>query len=400
MWNNDIKEKIKKTLSYTAKRDCIITLITCIVVSIVIGAFIVYLRRDEDKTIKVGVVYVGDASTMYTNNFIEAFSDIEQEYNGKVEIVSMYNVAEGTERDYLERLVSDGCNMIFSTSYNYGVTTKELAQKYPEVQFCMATCSNANEEPYLKNYHTFMGAIYQGRYAAGVAAGMKLKELIDDGIISESEAKIGYVGAYPYAEVISGYTAFLLGARSVVPQAVMTVKYTNSWNDPTIESQVAKALIDRGCDVISQHSDSTAPATTAEDNGVWQVGYNNDMIAAAPNASLVSPRIDWGIYVTEAVQAVIDGKEIPADWCKGYADGAVYLSPLNEKIAAEGTQEAIDKAAEALKNGELFVFGGPLKGVSPDGEKIEVAEGDHFPEQEEASAPSWQYIIEGCNVVQ
>ena len=152
--------------------------------------------------------------------------------------------------------------------------------------------------------------------------------------------------------------------------------------------------------VISQHSDSTAPATTAEDNGVWQVGYNNDMIAAAPNASLVSPRIDWGIYVTEAVQAVIDGKEIPADWCKGYADGAVYLSPLNEKIAAEGTQEAIDKAAEALKNGELFVFGGPLKGVSPDGEKIEVAEGDHFPEQEEASAPSWQYIIEGCNVVQ
>ena len=400
MGNNDIKEKIKKTLSYTAKRDCIITLITCIVVSIVIGAFIVYLRRDEDKTIKVGVVYVGDASTMYTNNFIEALSDIEQEYNGKVEIVSMYNVAEGTERDYLERLVSDGCNMIFSTSYNYGVTTKELAQKYPEVQFCMATCSNANEEPYLKNYHTFMGAIYQGRYAAGVAAGMKLKELIDDGIISESEAKIGYVGAYPYAEVISGYTAFLLGARSVVPQAVMTVKYTNSWNDPTIESQVAKALIDRGCDVISQHSDSTAPATTAEDNGVWQVGYNNDMIAAAPNASLVSPRIDWGIYVTEAVQAVIDGKEIPADWCKGYADGAVYLSPLNEKIAAEGTQEAIDKAAEALKNGELFVFGGPLKGVSPDGEKIEVAEGDHFPEQEEASAPSWQYIIEGCNVVQ
>lgn len=154
MGNNDIKEKIKKTLSYTAKRDCIITLITCIVVSIVIGAFIVYLRRGEDKTIKVGVVYVGDASTMYTNNFIEALSDIEQEYNGKVEIVSMYNVAEGTERDYLERLVSDGCNMIFSTSYNYGVTTKELAQKYPEVQFCMATCSNANEEPYLKNYHT------------------------------------------------------------------------------------------------------------------------------------------------------------------------------------------------------------------------------------------------------
>ena len=184
------------------------------------------------------------------------------------------------------------------------------------------------------------------------------------------------------------------------PDVTMDIMYTNSWNDPTVESQVAKALIDRGCDVISQHSDSTAPATTAEENGVWQVGYNNDMIEAAPNASLISPRIDWGIYVTEAVQAMIDGEEIPVDWCKGLADGAVYLSPLNTDIAAEGTQEAIDEAQEKLISGDLHVFEGPLKGVSPEGEEYEVAEGEYFHEQEEASAPSWQYIIEGCNVVE
>lgn len=200
--------------------------------------------------------------------------------------------------------------------------------------------------------------------------------------------------------MISGYTAFYLGAKSVNPDVTMEIMYTNSWNDPTVESQVAKALIDRGCDVVSQHSDSTAPATTAEDNGVWQVGYNNDMIEAAPKASLISARIDWGIYVTEAVEHVINGTEIPTDWCKGYGDGAVYLSPLNTAIAAEGTQEAIDAAIEQLKAGELHVFAGPLKGVSPDGQTIEIPEGDYYHEQEEQSAPSWQYIVEGCTAVE
>ncbi len=180
--------------------------------------------------------------------------------------------------------------------------------------------------------------------------------------------------------------------------------YTNSWNDPTVESQVAKALIDRGCDVISQHSDSTAPATTAEENGVWQVGYNNDMISAAPEASLISPRIDWGIYVTEAVKAVAEGKTIPVDWCKGLADGAVYLSPLNEAIAASGTQAAIDAAAAQIENGTLKVFAGPLTGTGVDFDgntvPIDIPAGDYFKEQEDASAPSWNYVIPGCTVIE
>ena len=216
------------------------------------------------------------------------------------------------------------------------------------------------------------------------------------------------MGAYPYAEVISGYTAFYLGAKSVYPEVTMDVIYTNTWNDASLESQTAQALIDRGCGVVSQHSDSTGPATTAEMNGAFQVGYNADMTEAAPGASLLSTRIDWGIYFTEAVQAVLDGKEIPKDWSQGYADGAVLLTPLNEAIAAEGTQEAIEAAEAGLKDGSLQVFAGPLHGVSynPDGSEkdvLDLAEGEAFIESDVAggktSAPYFDYIVDGITVV-
>ena len=346
------------------------------------------IPKDE---FKVGFVHISDPSDMgYTYNQDLGTQEMQEKLGlSDDQIINKYNVPEDASCDTaLRELVEAGCNIIFATSFGFEDYVKEVAAEYPEVQFCHATGYQAADSG-LDNFHNYFASIYEGRYLAGIAAGLK----------TESN-KLGYVAAFPFAEVISGYTAFYLGAKSVNPDVTMDIMYTNSWNDPTVESQVAKALIDRGCDVISQHSDSTAPATTAEENGVWQVGYNNDMIEAAPNASLISPRIDWGIYVTEAVQAVIDGEPIPVDWCKGLADGAVYLSPLNEAIAAEGTQEAIDEAAEKIKSGELQVFAGPLKGVSPEGEEFEVAEGEHFPEQEEASAPSWQYILEGCNVVE
>ena len=343
------------------------------------------------EDIKVGFVHISDPSDMgYTYNQDLGTQEMQKELGlSDDQIVNKYNVPEGAECDTaLRELVDAGCNIIFATSFGYEDYVKEVAAEYPDIQFCHATGLQAKDSG-LDNFHNYFASIYEGRYLAGIAAGMK----------TESN-KLGYVAAFPFAEVISGYTAFYLGAKSVNPDVTMDIMYTNSWNDPTVESQVAKALIERGCDVISQHSDSTAPATTAEENGVWQVGYNNDMSEAAPNASLISPRIDWGIYVTEAVQAVIDGEEIPVDWCKGYKDGAVYLSPLNEAIAAEGTQEAIDEAAAAMEAGELHVFAGPLKGVSPEGEEYEVKEGEYYHEQEEQSAPSWLYIIDGCNVVE
>lgn len=343
------------------------------------------------EDIKVGFVHVSDPSDMgYTYNHHEGTLAMQEALGlSDDQIVNKFNVAEGAECDTaLRELVDAGCNIIFATSFGFEDYVKEVAAEYPEIQFCHATGYQAASSG-LDNMHNYFASIYEARYLAGIAAGLKT-----------GTNKIGYVAAFPFAEVISGYTAFYLGAKSVNPEVTMDIMYTNSWNDPTVESQVAKALIEKGCDVVSQHSDSTAPATTAEDNGVWQVGYNNDMIEAAPKASLISARINWGIYVTEAVEAMINGETIPTDWCKGLADGAVYLSPLNTDIAAEGTKEAIDAASEAIKAGELHVFGGPLTGTSPEGEAIELAEGEYFHEQEEASAPSWCYIVEGCNVIE
>lgn len=347
------------------------------------------------EDIKVGFVHIGDPSDMgYTYNHDQGTKKMQEALGlSDEQIINKFNIPEDAECDTaLRELVDAGCNIIFGTSFGFEDYMLEVAKEYPDVQFCHSTGYQAASSG-LSNMHDYFTPIYQARYLSGIAAGLK----------TETD-KLGYVAAFPYAEVISGFTSFYLGAKSVNPDVTMEIQYTDSWNDPKKEAEVAQALIDSGCDVISQHSDSTAPATTAEKNGVWQVGYNADTIAAAPKASLISACIDWSIYLTEAVQSVIDGGEIPTDWCQGLAeDGgadAIYLSPLNTDIAAEGTQEAIDEAAEKIRAGELDVFAGPLKGVSPEGEEYEVKEGDHFPEQEEASAPTWSYIIDGCTVVE
>ena len=346
-------------------------------------------------TIKVGFIHVSDPSDMgYTYNHDLGTKEMQRTLGLRDDqIINKFNVAEGAECDTaLRELVDAGCNIIFATSFGFEDYVLEVAREYPDIQFCHATGYQAAESG-LPNFHNYFASIFEGRYLAGIAAGLKTQT-----------NKLGYVAAFPFAEVISGYTAFYLGAKSVNPDVTMEIMYTNAWNDPTVEAQVTKALIERGSDVISQHSDSTAPATTAEENGVWQVGYNNDMISAAPNASLISARIDWGIYVTFAVQSLLDGRQIPADWCKGYKDGAVYLSPLNDPIAAEGTQEKINEAAQGIVNGQLHVFAGPLSGEGVDFSgnpiTIDIAAGDFYHEQESASAPSWCYIIPGCTVIQ
>ena len=341
--------------------------------------------------LKVGFIHISDPSDMgYTYNH-DLGTKAMQEALGLSEdqIINKFNVEESAAADTaLRELAEAGCQIIFATSFGYEDYVLEVAADYPDIQFCHATGYKAAGSG-LDNVHNYFASIYEARYLAGIAAGLKTKT-----------NKLGYVAAFPFAEVISGCSAFYLGAKSVNPDVTMEIMYTNSWNDPTVEGQVAKALIDRGCDVISQHSDSTAPATTAEENNVWQVGYNNDMIEAAPKASLVSARINWGIYVTDAVEAVLAGEAIPRDWCQGLAQEAVFLSPLNEDIVAEGTKEAIEKAKAAIISGELEVFAGPLKGTSPDGKRIEIAEGEVFEESKEASAPSWNYILEGCSVVE
>ena len=346
------------------------------------------------EDLKIGFVHISDPSDKgYTYNHDLGTQKMVKDLGlNEDQIINKYYTAEGdATTTALQELVDQGCQIIFATSFGFEPYVVEMAKAHPEIQFCHATGEQAAEVN-LPNYHNYFTGIHEVRYLTGIAAGMKLNEL--------GETKLGYVAAFPYAECISAYSAFYLGAKSVCPEATMDVIYTQQWNDPTTEAQVAQKLIDSGCVVLGQDADSTATATTAENNGVFQVGYNSDMIEAAPKASLISARSDWSIYLDYAVQCVIDGKAIDTDWCQGLADGAVYLSPLNTDIAAEGTQEALDEATEKIKSGELHVFAGPLTGKAVDGgEDLNLAEGEYFHESEERSAPSFAYIVDGITEV-
>lgn len=389
------------------KTYIVTTLCTCIIVIAAVLVTALFFHKSEEKILKVGFIYVGDASTAYTNNFIEVQDAITEKYKKRVETIAMCNVAEGTEQEYLQRLVDSGCELIFATSYNYGETMKRFAQKYPDIQFCMATCSNANEEPYLENYHTFMGAIYQGRYTAGVAAGMKLQELIEDGTITKEQARIGYVAAYPYAEVISGYTAFLLGVRSVVPDAVMSVRYTNNWNDYLTEKKYAKEFIDEGCVIISQHSDTAGPATACEetdtDTPVYMVSYNESMENIAPTTYLTGCRINWKPYMMSAVESVLKKKKIEDnvqgnvvgnDVGAGFDEDWVEMLELNEVIAAKGTKARMQEVIEGFKKGEIEVFQGDYIGSDPDNPKDTYDLKKGYTENQDSSAPTFHYVLE------
>lgn len=390
------------------KRVYGITILTAVTVILaVVGFCKLFWQENEKRTIKAGFVYVGDASTAYTSNFMDAQEAVDNAFGDRVQTVAKYNVAEGAERQSLEELVEEGCDIIFATSYGYENVTKEFAQKYPEVQFCMATGDNANTEPVLDNYHTFMGAIYEGRYVSGVVAGMKLQELIENGTITEEQARIGYVGAYPYAEVISGYTAFLLGARSIVPEATMEVCYTNTWSNYRVEKKCAQELIKDGCVIISQHSDTVGPAVACEQTDaaipVYLVGYNQSMAELAPTTYLTGAKINWAPYMKQAVQAVLDQKRIEdvivgnvngQDIGAGFDEDWVQMLELNEVVAATGTKEKMTATIEQLKEKQLKVFQGDYIGVNPQDASDTYDLNKEYRENATSSAPTFYYILE------
>ena len=358
-----------------------------------------------DGVMKVGFVYIGDDSEAYTANFIAAENAIKEQFGDKVETIAKYNVAEDAIESPLTELCEAGCSIIFTTSYGYGETAKELATQYPNIQFCQATCANADKET--ANYHTYMGAIYQGRYVAGIVAGKKIQEMIDNGTITADQAKVGYVAAFPYAEVISGYTAFFLGVRSVVPTATMEVNYTNDWGNYDTEKTMATAMIEDKCVVISQHSDTEGPAEACEDAAkkgttVFHVGYNQSMADIAPNTSLISSRQDYAPYEVAAVQAVMDGTEIAVDEWAGFDKGWVAMTDLNTAIAAKGTQEAMDEAINAFKDGSLKatdVFKGDYTGKNPYDEADVIDLNEGFAENETQSAPAFNYVLDNVITV-
>ena len=297
--------------------------------------------NNEVTDFKVGFIMLHDENSTYDLNFINAAKAACEKLGVEYTIVT--NVPEGQEcYDKAAELADAGCNIIFADSFGHEDYMIQAAKDFPDVQFCHSTGTKAHTEG-LSNYHNAFASIYEGRYLAGIAAGMKLNEMIANGEFTADEAKIGYVGAFTYAEVISGYTSFFLGARSVCPTATMEVTFTGSWYDETAEKEGAQKLIKNGCKLISQHADSMGAPTACETAGVPDVSYNGSTEAACPNTYLISSRIDWAPYYEYAITAAMNGEAIDADWTGTLATGSVVLTDVNEKVAAKGTAE---RAAE------------------------------------------------------
>ena len=316
---------------------------------------------DGDATaakVKVGFITLHDENSTYDKNFIDAAKEACANL-GLVENEDYFiktNVGE-TEQcaEVAADLVDAGCNIIFADSFGHEPYMIQVAKENPDVQFCHSTGTRAHTEG-LANYHNAFASIYEGRYLAGIAAGLKLNAMIEAGDIKAEEAKMGYVGAFTYAEVVSGYTSFYLGAKSVCPTVTMDVTFTGSWYDETLEKEGAEKLIQGGCKLISQHADSLGAPTACENAGVPNVSYNGSTQAACPNTYIISSRINWAPYYEYAIKAVMDGTAIDVDWTGTLATNSVVLTDLNTTVAAEGTAEAIAAATEKLEKGEIHVF--------------------------------------------
>lgn len=384
--------------------------VLCIVTSLIMGllSFGIHgLTKTEEKHIKVGFIFVGDEITPYTENFIKARNHVMEVYGDQIECVTKYNVTEEQIEEPLKELVDEKCDYIIAASYGYGPEVKKMAQQHPEIEFCVPTGDNANQEPVLANYHNCLGTIYQGRYVCGVVAGVKLKEMIDEGVITPQQAKVGYVAAFPYAEVISGYTAFYLGVQSVVPEATMLVKYTDTWSNYSLEKQVATELIEQDCVIISQHSDTIGPATACENASgpvpVYHVGYNQSMTDIAPTRSLVSCCVDYSYYFEQSIGALlqdkniedcIDGKTYEQDAMAGIDKGWVRILDVNYAIVPKNTDQIIDETVKNLISGKTQVFSGSFTGVNPNDENDRIDLRTPFIENEKSSSPSFTYVLD------
>ena len=303
--------------------------------------------------LKVGFIFLHDENSTYDLNFINAAKEACEAAG--VEYVLKTNIPEGQEcYDAACELADAGCGIVFADSFGHEDYLIEAAKEFPDVEFCHATGTQAHTAG-VANFHNAFATIYEGRYLAGIAAGYKLNEMIEAGEITAEEAKIGYVGAFTYAEVISGYTSFFLGARSVCPSATMEVTFTGSWYDETAEKEAANTLISNGCVLVSQHADSMGAPTACETAGVPNISYNGSTESACPNTFIVSSKINWTPYFTYIIDCVTKGEEIATDYTGDFSTGSVELTDLGS-AATEGTAEAIEAAKAELMDGTLHVF--------------------------------------------
>ena len=369
----------------------------------------------QTATVKVGFITLHDENSTYDLNFINAAKEAIANLGlTDADYILKTNVPEGQECfETAMNLVDEGCNIIFADSFGHEPYMIDAAKEHPEVQFCHSTGTRAHTEG-LANYHNAFASIYEGRYLAGIAAGLKLNEMIEAGKFTADEAKMGYVGAFTYAEVVSGYTSFYLGAKSVCPTVTMDVTFTGSWYDETLEKEGAVKLIQGGCKLISQHADSLGAPTACEKAGVPNVSYNGSTVSTCPNTYIISSRINWAPYYEMCIKAVMDGTEIPADWVGTLATNSVVLTDLNTNVAAAGTAEAIAAATEKLEKGEIHVFdcaNFTVKGetltsyqadVNADSDNTpdtEVVHDGYFSESEFRSAPYFDLQIDGINLL-
>ena len=365
------------------------------------------------ESLKFGFIYLHDENSTYDNNFLTAAKEACEKMG--VEMINKTNIDESDAcKEAALDLVDQGCDIIFADSFGHEDFMIEAAKANPDVQFLHATGTKAHTEK-LDNFHNAFASIYEGRYLAGVAAGMKINEMIEAGKFTKDEAKMGYVGAHPYAEVKSGYTSFYLGAKSVCPTVTMEVKFTGSWYDETLEKEAANKLISDGCVLISQHADSMGAPTACESANVPNVSYNGSTVKACPNTFIVSSKINWAPYFEYAIKCVQEGKAIDTDWTGTVATGSVELTEINEKAAAKGTQEAIDAAKADLESGKVKVFdtanftvkGETLKSYMADVDSDAEFKGDTevikdgvFEESKYRSAPYFDLDIDGISVIE
>lgn len=310
---------------------------------------------ESAEKLKVGFIFLHDEQSTYDKNFMDAAKAACEamgvEYAQKTQIPESKDCYDAA----VELIEVDGCDIIFADSFGHESFLIDAARKYTDVEFCHATGTQAHTAG-LANFHNAFASIYEGRYLAGVAAGLKLNEMIEKGTIKANEAKMGYVGAFTFAEVMSGYTSFYLGAKSVCPSVTMDVKFTGSWYDEQKEKEAANALIKGGCVLISQHADSMGAPTACETAGVPNVSYNGSTVAACPNTFIVSSRIDWTPYFKYMIECVQNGKAIDTDWTGTIETGSVVLTDVNTKAAAAGTAEKIAEVKAKLLDGTIKVF--------------------------------------------
>ena len=393
------------------KKMCrkVVSLLLAAVMVLTMTAFasVVYAADEDsveaDPNFKMGVILVGDETEGYSAAHIAGVKEAAKELGlDDSQIIWKYKVPEDSScYDAAIDLVGQGCSLVIGNSYGHQTYLVQAAQEYPDVTFVSMTGDFAAISG-LENFKNAFTNIYESRYVSGVVAGMKLNEMIADGKITEDTAKVGYVGAYPYAEVISGFTSFFLGVRSQCPSATMEVKYTNSWASFDLEKECAESLIADKCVLISQHADTTGAPTACQAAGVPCVGYNISMIETAPDAALTSASINWEPYYEYATKCVIDGTAIDTDWCKGFAEGADKLTDLNDKVVAEGTAEKVKEVEDAIIDGSLHVF--DTSTFTVNGKELTDADSEYisdgyFHESEKASAPAFDFIIDGITAV-